>query len=140
MKLAAVFHHVPITRRFRNLAALLYNFASFGHYLSTILRGTSVGLGKCALSPPVYLFKMVLIPNNVTNQCFGPPGPNIRVQNSPVMRFGACSNEANIVQHCWPTSVARCWTKISSNSNQHYPTSSNIVFKRGQHVASNNVA
>ncbi len=38
------------------------------------------------------------------------------------------------MQHCWPKSVARCWTKILSKFKLK-PTSSNIVFKRGQHVA-----
>ena len=26
----------------------------------------------------------------------------------------ACSNEANIVRHCWANNVAQCWTKILS--------------------------
>ena len=52
----------------------------------------------------------------------------------------ACSNEANIVQHYWANNVAQCWTKFLSKFKIK-PTSSNIVFKRGQHVTypTNNV-
>ena len=41
----------------------------------------------------------------------------------------ACSNKANIMQHCWANNVARCWTKILSKFKLK-PISSNIVFKR----------
>ena len=48
----------------------------------------------------------------------------------------ACSNKANIVQHCCANNVAQCWMKIltmcklkltSSNIIQHHPTLSNII-------------
>ena len=45
------------------------------------------------------------------------------------MYIKACSNEANIMQHCWPNNDARCWTKILSRLNLK-PTSFNII----QHV------
>ncbi len=37
-----------------------------------------------------------------------------------------CSNEANIVKHCWANNAERCWTKIFSKFKLK-PTSSNII-------------
>jgi hypothetical protein len=55
-----------------------------------------------------------------------------------LLALKVCSNEANIVQQDDAKNVAQCWTKISGKFKLK-PTSSiiNIVFKRGQHVASN---
>ena len=41
-------------------------------------------------------------------------------------------------QYCWSNNVAQCWMKILSRFKlkptwKHLPTSSNMVFKRGQH-------
>ncbi len=57
------------------------------------------------------------------------------VLQSSCLRFckvKACSNETDIIQHCWANNVARCWAKILSKFKLK-PTSFNIVFKRGQH-------
>ena len=43
-----------------------------------------------------------------------------------VFALKACSNEANIMQHCWANNVVHCWMKILSNFKLK-PTSSNII-------------
>ncbi len=51
---------------------------------------------------------------------------NNRIKAKTSTNLKACSNEANIVQHCWPNNVAQCWTKILSKFKLK-PTSSNII-------------
>ena len=51
--------------------------------------------------------------------------------------FKACSNEANIMQHCWQQCCMMLDGILSKFKIKLTP--SNMVFKQGQHVASKNV-